>query len=104
MLRGKPMFDFLDEDREYAKVFNDPMTSVSDMEIPTVLPAYDFTNVGTIVDVGGGHGRLLATMLQKWPSSRRIFFDAESVVAGRTRGPRRRGRSRSLHRCRGLVL
>jgi hypothetical protein len=38
--------------------------------------------VGTIVDVGGGHGRLLAAMLQKWPPSRGILFDAESVVAG----------------------
>ena len=82
MLRGKPMFDLLDADPEYAKVFNDGMTSVSDMEIPTVLAAYDLTDVGTIVDVGGGHGRLHAAMLQKWPSSRGILFDAESVVAG----------------------
>jgi hypothetical protein len=67
---------------EYAKILPDGMTSASDMEIPTVLAAYDFTNVGTIVDVGGGHGRLLAAMLQNWPRSCGIFLDAESVVAG----------------------
>jgi hypothetical protein len=82
MLRGKPMFDFLGDDPEYAKIFNDGMTGVSDMEIPTVLAAYDFSNMGTIVDVGGGHGRLLAAMLRKWPRSRGILIDAESVVAG----------------------
>jgi hypothetical protein len=98
------MFDFLGDDPEYAKIFNDGMTSVSDMEIQTVSAAYDFSNTGTIVDVGGGHGRPLAAMLQKWPRSRGILFDAESVVAARSRGPRRRRRSRSLHRCRGLVL
>jgi O-methyltransferase domain len=51
-------------------------------KIPTVLAAYDFSNMGTIVDVGGGHGRLLAAMLRKWPRSRGILFVAESVVAG----------------------
>ncbi len=52
------------------------------IEIPTVLVAYDFTDVGTIVDVGGGHGRLLAAILQRWPQSHGILFDSESVVEG----------------------
>jgi O-methyltransferase domain len=81
-LRGKPMFDYLLEDPEFAAIFNDGMTSVSDMEIPPLLATYDFTGVSTIVDVGGGHGRLLAAILQKWPQSRGILFDAESVVEG----------------------
>ncbi|MDT5236894.1 MAG: hypothetical protein QOF47_2881 [Mycobacterium sp.] len=81
-LRGKPMFDFLLDDPEFAAIFNDGMTSVSDMEIPPLLAAYDFTGVGTIVDVGGGHGRLLAAILQKWPQAHGILFDAESVVEG----------------------
>ncbi len=79
-LRGKPMFDFLLDDPEFAAIFNDGMTSVSDMEIARLLAAYDFTGVGTIVDVGGGHGRLLAAILQKWPQAHGILFDAESVV------------------------
>jgi hypothetical protein len=81
-LRGKPMFEFLDDDPEFAAIFNDGMTSVSDMEIPPVLAACDFTDVGTIVDVGGGHGRLLAAILRKWPKAQGILFDSESVVEG----------------------
>jgi hypothetical protein len=81
-LRGKPMFDFLLDDPEFAAIFNDGMTSVSDMEIPPLLAVYDFTGGGTIVDVGGGHGRLLAAILQKWPQAHGILFDAESVVEG----------------------
>ena len=99
-LRGKPMFEFLDDDPEFAAIFNDGMTSVSDIEIATVLAAYDFTDVGTIVDVGGGHGRLLAAILQKWPQSRGILFDSESVVAGAPAVLDCCGRGRSVLRCR----
>jgi O-methyltransferase domain/Dimerisation domain len=81
-LRGKPMFEFLDDDPEFAAIFNDGMTSASDMEIPTVLAAYDFTGMGAIVDVGGGHGRLLAAILRKWPRAHGILFDSETVVEG----------------------
>ena len=81
-LRGKPMFDFLEGDPEFAAIFNDAMTSVSDMETPVVLGAYDFTDAGTIVDVGGGQGRLLAAILRKWPQTNGILFDSESVVKG----------------------
>ncbi len=37
---------------------------------------------GTIVDVGGGQGRLLAAILRKWPQTNGILFDSESVVKG----------------------
>jgi hypothetical protein len=81
-LRGKPMFDFLAENPEFAAIFNEDMTSISDMELAPILSAYDFSSFGTIVDVGGGHGRLLAAILGKWPRARGILFDLESVIAG----------------------
>jgi hypothetical protein len=80
-LRGKPMFEYLDENPEFAAVFNDGMTSVSDMELGPILAAYDFSGFSTIVDVAGGHGRLLAAVLRRAPQSRGILFDMESVVA-----------------------
>jgi hypothetical protein len=81
-LRGKPFFEFLNHDPEFAAVFNDGMTSVSDMEIDAVLAAYDFTGAGTIADIGGGHGRLLAKILRKSPQSRGLLFDIDAVVEG----------------------
>ena len=57
------------------------MTSASETEIEPVLAAHDLSGFGTIVDVGGGHGRLLAAILRKTPQARGILFDAESVVA-----------------------
>lgn len=81
-LRGKPMFEWLDDEPEFAAVFNEGTTSASETEIEPVVAAYDFSDFGTIVDVGGGHGRLLAAILRKTPQARGILFDAESVVAG----------------------
>ena len=81
-LRGKPMFEWLEDKPEFAVTFNEGMTSASDTEIEPVLAAYDFSRFGTIVDVGGGHGRLLAAILRKARQSRGILFDAQSVVAG----------------------
>jgi hypothetical protein len=82
MLRGKPAFDWLPEVPELGAVFNDGMTSMSTMETPLVVAAYDFSGFETIVDVGGGHGMLLSAILAKTPTARGILFDFDSVVDG----------------------
>jgi hypothetical protein len=81
-LRGKPTFEWFEDVPELAAVFNDGMTSISKMETPMVVAAYDFSGFGTIVDVGGGHGLLLSAILRESPNTRGILFDAESVVEG----------------------
>jgi hypothetical protein len=65
-----------------AAVFNDGMTSMSTMETPVVVAAYDFSRFDTVVDVGGGHGLLLSAILQNYPNTRGILFDFASVVEG----------------------
>ena len=50
-----------------AKLFNDAMTSISTMSEHAVVAAYDFDACPVVVDVGGGHGRLLATILAAAP-------------------------------------
>ncbi|MCW4354347.1 acetylserotonin O-methyltransferase [Hoyosella sp. YIM 151337] len=81
-LRGVSAFEFFEENEEVAEVFNDAMTVTSEMVIGPVLAAYDFTPYRSIVDVGGGHGRLLAAILQKAPDTRGVLFDLESVLPG----------------------
>ena len=81
-LRGKPTFEWFEDVPELAAVFNDGMTSISKMETPTVVAAYDFSRFGTIVDVGGGHGLLIAEILRQAPNSKGVLFDAESVIDG----------------------
>ncbi|MGH3639801.1 MAG: methyltransferase, partial [Mycobacterium sp.] len=79
-LRGVSIFDYLDTNPEYAAVFNDAMTGVSSVAIEMAVPLYDFTDRKLIVDVGGGHGALLAAVLAQAPESRGVLFDLPSVV------------------------
>lgn len=45
------------------------------------VAAYDFSASGTIVDVAGGVGQLLATILRANPAARGMLFDQPHVVA-----------------------
>jgi hypothetical protein len=81
-LRGMPIFDYLETNPGYAAVFNDAMTGVSSIAIDTVVPRYDFTDRRVVVDVGGGHGALLAAVLASAPQARGILFDLPAVVDG----------------------
>jgi DNA-binding transcriptional ArsR family regulator len=81
-LRGKPSFEYLADEPELGKIFNDAMTSVSEVAIASVTAAYDFRRYATVVDVGGGHGRLLAAILNATPDARGTLFDLPQVVAG----------------------
>ncbi|MDT5016434.1 MAG: hypothetical protein QOD39_2594 [Mycobacterium sp.] len=80
-LRGKESFDYFAEKPELAELFNQTMTSISEMTTATVVAGYDFSAYPTIVDVGGGHGPLLAAILAAAPASQGVLFDLPPVVA-----------------------
>jgi O-methyltransferase domain len=45
-----------------------------------VAQSYDFSDIGKIIDVGGGHGTLIAAILQKYPQMTGILFDSPHVA------------------------
>ena len=79
---GKPVFEVFATDPAFGKVFNDAMTSMSALAIPAVLEAFDFGDIRLLVDVAGGHGRVLTSILQQYPTMRGVLFDQEHVIAG----------------------
>lgn len=79
---GKAYFDYLGENTGPAQVFNDAMTSLSTAASAAVVSGYDFTGIGRLVDVGGGHGLLLSSILEKYPQMNGVLIDAPSVIAG----------------------
>ena len=81
-LRGKEFFDYLEDDPEFAKLFNHAMTSISAAAETTIIAGYDFSPYPTIVDVGGGHGRLLAAILAATPAAQGVLYDLPQVIAG----------------------
>jgi hypothetical protein len=81
---GESCFGYFEKDKEVGDVFNAAMTTFSKMLTPPVLEAYDFSwlNGKTLVDIGGGHGYLLTTILKKYPEIHGVIFDLDHVVAG----------------------
>jgi O-methyltransferase/methyltransferase family protein len=81
-LRGMDGFDWAASEPELSEVFNQAMTNFSELAVGAVTAAYDFTGYRTIVDVAGGHGRLLAGVLTAAPNATGVLFDLPHVVAG----------------------
>jgi hypothetical protein len=79
---GVPVFEYFPKHPEESEIFNNAMTMFSGMVIPAVLEVFDFSGIGTLVDVAGGHGRVLTSILQKYPTMRGVLFDLEHVLAG----------------------
>jgi hypothetical protein len=79
---GKPVFQFLSEHPEQAKIFDEAMVGVHGAETQAMLDVYDFAGIGTLVDIGGGNGSVLAAVLRKYPSLKGVLYDLPGV-AGR---------------------
>ena len=84
---GKPLWEHFKETPAEAEVFNDAMTALSTIDSPAVAEAYPFDGIGSVVDVAGGHGLLLATILARNPNLKGTLFDAPHVIAGAKDGP-----------------
>ena len=65
-------------------IFDRAMTALSGVVADAVATAYDFTPFTTVVDVGGGHGGLLATILTRYPTLRGVLFDQPDVITAAT--------------------
>jgi ubiquinone/menaquinone biosynthesis C-methylase UbiE len=79
---GQPVWEYYAAHPEDAAVFNDAMTGLTEMVNAAVVPAYDFSGFRKIVDVGGGHGALLAAILKSNPAARGVLFDLPHVAEG----------------------
>jgi hypothetical protein len=79
---GMPVFEYLPRDPDLSEAFNNAMTAFSAAVVPGVLKAYDFSGINVLVDVAGGHGEILASILRAYPRMRGVLFDLEHVIAG----------------------
>lgn len=79
---GMPIFDYYQQDLEEAAIFNQAMTGLSKMVASAVLEAYDFSGIRKMVDVAGGHGMLLKSILGRYPDMQGVLFDLPKVIEG----------------------
>jgi O-methyltransferase domain/IclR helix-turn-helix domain len=72
---------FAEHDPTAGEVFNTVMTDLSSMVSLPLAQAANLSGVRTVVDVGGGHGGLLTTLLAIHPSIEKgILFDQPHVI------------------------
>jgi len=93
---GASLFDYLQRNVDAADPFNKGMTNVSSMLAYAVLMDYDFAGISSIVDVGGGQGKLLEKILQFTPDITGTVFDTASTIERPKQGL---GNDASSRRC-----
>jgi hypothetical protein len=77
-----PVFEYLSREHELSEIFNNAMTNFSAAIAPAVVKAYDFSGIRTLVDIAGGHGETLVSILKQYPAMQGILFDLDHVIAG----------------------
>lgn len=76
---GMPVFEYLEKHPDDLAAFHGAATGLTNASIAA---AYSFSKFRTLVDVGGSHGGLLATILKANPSLNGVLFDQPSVIDG----------------------
>lgn len=78
---GIDLFPYLAQHPEEAALFNASMVNRTAQEEAGIVASYDFSGSPEIVDVGGGRGSLLASILEAAPTSRGVLFELPHVAA-----------------------
>jgi hypothetical protein len=75
---GASAFEYARSNERYRRAFDQAMTGHSALQSGWVLEALrdcDLSRVGTLCDIGGGHGHLACALLTDWPHLKGIVFD-----------------------------
>lgn len=76
------VWKYFAEHPDNAKIFNDAMSGMTAQANEALHAAYDFAGINTLVDIGGGHGGLLTSILRRNPQMGGILFDSPQVIDG----------------------
>jgi hypothetical protein len=79
-LHGVDVWEHRRQEPEHNAIFNENMTAMSTFVAGAVATAYDFSAVSSLVDVGGGHGVLLAAVLAEHENVSGTVFDLPHVL------------------------
>lgn len=80
-VHGASRYEYLERHPDEAANFADAMSVFSAQAAAAIVADYDFSRFQEVVDVGGGHGGLLATILDANPQATGILLDRPDVAA-----------------------
>jgi trans-aconitate methyltransferase len=72
---GIPAFTYLERNPEASSIYNTFMATRPRSSASPIVSVFDFSSFETIVDVGGGSGSLLVSILREYPEKPGIVFD-----------------------------
>ena len=79
---GMDIWQYFKKNPEDGAVFNDSMSGVTAAANEAILSVYDFSQFNKLIDIGGGHGGLITSILKKNPNLKGLLFDAPQVIEG----------------------
>lgn len=80
--RGTDFYSYVAQQPQMNALFNEAMGEESRIAAEELATGYDFSSAKRIVDLGGGDGTLLASILTANPHLEGIVFDSPSGVEG----------------------
>lgn len=75
-----PLFDYLEARPERNLVFTSGMSEGARLTAPGIVEAGNFARFGTVADIGGGTGMLLAAVLAANPGVHGVLLDLPTVI------------------------
>ncbi len=83
-VHGMEVWDYREQHPAAARAFADAMASSDEEVAAGIAAAYDFEWARVVVDIGGGRGALLASILARYPSLHGILLELP-VISDRAR-------------------
>jgi len=77
---GMGIFEYMTQNPEAAKAFDEAMTALSNLLGPAIAASYDFSTWESLMDVGGGNGMFLAHILRAHQNLRGVLGDVPHVL------------------------
>jgi len=78
---GKDIWQCFNDNPELSKCFNAAMASATPIDLTVVRKYEGFKDIKTLVDVGGGIGKALETIISSYPHIHGINYDLPHVIA-----------------------
>lgn len=84
-LNGVDFYTYLSARPDDRAIFDRAMGNVARQVHAAAIETYDMSGVRRVVDVGGGHGHLIAALLRRYPDMHGVVFDRPEVLSGARR-------------------
>ena len=70
----------MQQNQKDAQIFNGAMTSLTSSHVSSLSSMYNFSQFNTIINIGGGQGKFLSTILKNNPRLRGRLFDLPHAI------------------------